>query len=338
MNNGKVKINGVKGLNEVKGVIYGKELNHLTEEQITRALQQYDVTEVKRLIRNEGNKVVPNGIHIITFNRQLHSRQKSEGHACITKSCKNCPEGQKDHCPTNAECPEFLFEKVVQRMNVQKKITYKQAKFELLKLCEENSQGQQKTFASQVVKDNGIIVSLEKKIIDQQQQNEREKSLNVALKKLLLEENEEIMKERMELLRKLKEQREQRIIVEKMIVQYGGEAMSVANIPKDMVMESEDEPFIDSAELPYEKEEETNTQRKRFKIQDHTGKVKNPEGQKPLNEAQKEQLLKKNPTFKKTIIDVEQKFQDSELVEVNWYLIDGSLMYQISNQYMTNDC
>lgn len=119
----------------------------------------------------------------------------------------------------------FLFEKVVQKLKVQKKLSVNQAKKQLLEQCETEGKWRSKGLSSQLCKTDNALTSLERQITTQKNNNEKEKELNESLKKLIAE-NEEILRERRKLLKILKKQHDERKFVEQEIAKYGGNPMN----------------------------------------------------------------------------------------------------------------
>lgn len=271
---GKVRVNCMNNMNEVRGVIIGKELMHLTEDQIKEAVLPLKVTEVRRIKRQLNGSLIESPVHVITFDQselpkeikivnfvyhprlyipspyqcmkclehghsakfckaddvlcRLCSAKKEENHKCTEKSCKNCPTETNDHSPTSNECPVYQFEKIVQKMRVQKKISYKQAKHELLKMIESKLNINEKSFSQTL--NLGGKENLKRQITEQQQQNQRDREVNQALKTLLAE-NERILEERKELLKQLKKQKEEMEAVEIEIEKYGGKSITLPPLP-----------------------------------------------------------------------------------------------------------
>lgn len=85
---------------------------------------------------------------------------KLDGHQCGPISCVNCPEGRNNHCPTKKDCPEYLFEKVVQIKRVEQRISYGQAKRELYDMCEQKCKKKDGTYAA-IVAGEGELCSLQ---------------------------------------------------------------------------------------------------------------------------------------------------------------------------------
>lgn len=270
---GKVRVNSMKNLNEVRGVIIGKELMHLTEDQIKQALVPHKVIEVRRIKRQLNGVLAESPVHVITFDQsdlpkevkivnfvyhprlyipspyqcmkclehghsakfckapevlcRLCSEKKAENHNCTEKSCKNCPT-DNDHSPTSNECPVYQFEKIVQKMRVQKKISYQQAKHELLKMIESKMNSNEKSFSQAL--NLGEKENLMRQITEQEQQNKRDREVNEALKTLLTE-NECILEERKKLLERLKKQKEEMEAVEREIEKYGGKSIIIPPLP-----------------------------------------------------------------------------------------------------------
>lgn len=365
---GKVKISGVKNLNEVKAVISGKELTHLTDEELLQVLKQHRVTNVRRLTRTEDGKTFQTGVIILTFELQeipkelkivnflyyprtyypgpfqcmkclkyghtfktcdaedelcrLCGNKKLEGHKCGAAICVNCPKEKNQHCPTKGDCPEFLFEKIVQKLKVQKKLSYHQAKKELLKKCEAESRRQHCSLSSQLKKPDDTLIALERQIVAQSNENEKEKQLNESLRKLIAEKAE-ILKERKKLLEELKKQQEERNNIELEIAKYGGPAMEQtdADFDEESLMNLDD--FSEPEERAND-EVIVNTQGKNKKRRKYSNNTPIPNDLAPLTVKQLSELIKKEPELSKNIEMVESQNEGSKL---NWYFWNGSLMH-----------
>lgn len=361
--NDKVRVNNVKNMNEIKGIIFGKELTHLTEEELKRALEPYKVSNIRQLTRRLNDKTIPIGAYVLTFDRNelpkdikivnfiYHPRpyysgpfqcgrclgyghiiktctserklcrscgsEELDNHKCPESCCPNCPDGSNSHCPTNSNCPEFLFEKVVQKLRTQKKISYRHAKTELLKKCQENFKSRNQTFSNQVLKYNEDTMDLEGRIESQRAQNKRAEQLNETLRKLVAE-NEEILKERRQLLETLRKQREQQLEIEKEIQYLGGTPIPLTEFQEQEDLEMDHEEFEDTTQ------DESLVQKPNKKMKTRSSEMS--EEFILLSYQELLGILQKQEHLRNTVRHVETQNKGRK---IEWFLRNGSLEHRI---------
>lgn len=260
---GKISVSSVKNLNEVRGVIYGKELLCLTDEELKAAMSEYNVVSIRRMNRTVNGESISSGSFVLTFDLKTlpkdikvvnfsyrvrafvpgpyqcfkclsfgHPTQrctstveycfkcgaeKGENHVCGEKQCKNCPPERNNHSPTSSDCPEYLFEKVVQRKRTQQKISYSKAKSDLLRLCESSSHKDKESYAavssSQEREISMKIAHIDSKIATQTIMN---KTLEDKLAKY-----DELIAYYKDLIKKTEERKQELLELERSVVEKG---------------------------------------------------------------------------------------------------------------------
>lgn len=260
---GKISVSSVKNLNEVRGVIFGKELLYLTDEELKAAMAEYNVVSIRRMKRTVNGRsdfsgtfviafdinTLPKNIKVINFSYNVRpfipgpfqcfkclsfghptakcssekeycpkcGAEKSEDHVCGAMKCKNCPSGKNDHSPTSPNCPEYLFEKIVQRKRVQQKLSYSKAKADILHVCDTAIRKNKESYSC-------VLASDEREIITKTKQIDEKIQTRTLMNKMIenkLAKYDELIKHYQSLIKQQKEREAQLYEIENVAIQNG---------------------------------------------------------------------------------------------------------------------
>ncbi|XP_017466295.1 PREDICTED: uncharacterized protein LOC108359128 [Rhagoletis zephyria] len=111
-----VKITSHKGLNTIQGRIYSKNLIDISEKELTEELSSQKVVEVRKVMRKSGDRLVPTGAAILTFDlirrpdiiKLGWDRVRVQEYIPNPMRCRNCQRlgHTKNRCRNTELCKE----------------------------------------------------------------------------------------------------------------------------------------------------------------------------------------------------------------------------------------